>query len=121
MASLVKSGKYGTINTAETSTDGYYVINFISEAYTLQNNATIDGKIITAGESFVKAKYLSSVQDITNWYWEHHPKQQAIIVPTRTIIHTRLDVFGIKDVQDIPKVCVTGFKQKKPYKDILFV
>ena len=58
MASLVKSGKYGSIHTAYASTNVYYVINFISEEYTLQNNTIIDGKIITSGELVVRAQYL---------------------------------------------------------------
>ena len=49
MASLVQSGNYGTINISDTTTNGYYVIKFISEAYMLQNNTTIDGQIIIAG------------------------------------------------------------------------
>ena len=49
MASLVESGKYGAINTTDTTTNGFYVIILISEAYTLQENATIYVKIITAG------------------------------------------------------------------------
>ena len=39
-----------------------------SEAYTLQDNTTIDGQIITAGELVVKAQYISSMQLDTNWY-----------------------------------------------------
>ena len=35
MASLVESGKYGAINTTDTSTNGFYVIMFTSGAYTL--------------------------------------------------------------------------------------
>ena len=49
MASLVESGTYGSINTTDTSTNGFYVIMFTSGAYTLQENTTIYGKIITAG------------------------------------------------------------------------
>ena len=49
MASLVESGKYGSINTTDTATNGFYVIIFTSGAYTLQDNTTIDGNIITAG------------------------------------------------------------------------
>ena len=45
MASLFQSDKYVTINTADTTTNGYYVIKFISKAYTMQNNTTFD-KII---------------------------------------------------------------------------
>ena len=36
MASLVQSGMYGAINKDDTTTNGFYVIKLISEAYTLQ-------------------------------------------------------------------------------------
>ena len=49
MASLVQSGMYVAINTDDTTKNGFYVIQFISEAYTLQNNTTIDGQVISAG------------------------------------------------------------------------
>ena len=43
MTSLVESGKYGAINTTDTANNGFYVIMFTSEAYTLQDYTTIDG------------------------------------------------------------------------------
>ena len=45
MASLVESGTYGSINTTDTSTNGFYVMMFTSGAYTLQENTKIDGKL----------------------------------------------------------------------------
>ena len=57
MASLVQSGMYGAINTDETTTNVFYIIQFISEAYKLQNNTTIYGQVISAGELVVKAQY----------------------------------------------------------------
>ena len=37
---------------------------------------------------------------------KQQPLQQNIIVPTLTILHPRLDVVGITDIQDTPKnVC----------------
>ena len=69
MASSVESGQYGSINTTDTETNGFYVIMIISGAYTLQDNTTNDGKIITAGESVVKAQYICSMKVYTNWYW----------------------------------------------------
>ena len=68
MASLVKAGKCGVINTADTTTNGFYVIHFISEAYMLQNNTQIYRQVISAGELVVKAQYLYSIQENTNWY-----------------------------------------------------
>ena len=36
---------------------GYYVIEFVSEAYTPQEDTTCDGKISTAGEMVARAHY----------------------------------------------------------------
>ena len=36
MDTLAQTGKYGAINTKDTTTMGYYVIKLISEAYTSQ-------------------------------------------------------------------------------------
>ena len=62
MASLVQSGMYGAINTDDNTSNGLYVIQFSSDSYTLQNNTTIDGQVISAGELVVKAQYLCSMQ-----------------------------------------------------------
>ena len=61
IALLVESVKYGAINTNDTATNRFYDIMFTSEAYTLQDNTTIDGKFITAGELVVKAQYICSI------------------------------------------------------------
>ena len=62
MASLVQSGKYVAINITYTTTMVYYVINFLSEAYTLEYDTTYDGKISSSGEIVVKFQYLSCMQ-----------------------------------------------------------
>ena len=81
MASLFQSGMYGAINTYDTTPNGLYVIQFISEAYTLQNNTTIYGQVISASELVVKSKYICSIKENTNWYWKKQPPQNTIIVP----------------------------------------
>ena len=78
MASLVELGKYGAINTTDTSTNGFYVIMFTSGAYILQENTSIDGQITTSGEFVVKETYLCSMQIDTNWYWNQQPKHHVI-------------------------------------------
>ena len=81
MASLVESSKYGAINTTYTSTNGFYFIMFTSGAYKLQENTTVDGKIITAGELVVKAQYICYMQVDTTWYCNQQPKHHVITVP----------------------------------------
>ena len=58
MASSVQSGMYCAIKTYYNTLNGFYVIQFISEAYTLQNNTTINGQVISSGELVFKAQYL---------------------------------------------------------------
>ena len=68
MASLLESVTYGAINTTDTAINRFYVIMFTSEAYTLQNNKTMDGKIIPSDELVATEQYLCSMQVDTNWY-----------------------------------------------------
>ena len=63
MASLVRYVKYGDSNTTDTSTMGYYVIKFVSEAYTLQEDTICDRQIISSGELVFKAQYLICMQE----------------------------------------------------------
>ena len=80
---------------------------FTSEAYTLQYNTTIDGKIITAGELVVKAQYILSMKVDNNWYWNQHPQKHVITVTTRTIIHPLLEINAVTDFHAIPKMVCT--------------
>ena len=122
MASLVESGTYGAINTTDTSTNGFYVIMFTSGSYTLQENTTIDGKIITAGELVVKAPYNCSMLIYTNWYYNQQPKHHVITVPTRTILHPQLEVNVVTDFQSVlTSVCTRTQAKKNPYQDSLYV
>ena len=68
-ASFVQPGIYGAINTDYSTKHWFYVIQFISEAYTLQNYTTIDGQVISAGVLVVKAQYLCLMHENIYWYW----------------------------------------------------
>ena len=79
---------------------------FALEAYTLKYNTTVNGQIITASELAVKSQYICYMQVDTNWCWNQHPQQHVITFPTRTILHLRLKVNAITDIQYITKsVC----------------
>ena len=89
-----------------------------SQRHTLQNNTTIYGQVIYDGELVVKAQYLCSMQENTNWYRKQQSLQKNIIVPTHTILHPRLDVITIRYVQDIPRNICSMVQAKNSYKDI---
>ena len=81
----------------------------------LQNNTKIDGQVISAGELFVKAQYIFSMQENSNWYWKQQSLKQNNTVSTRTIIHPCLDVIRITDVQDTPGTICDRIQEKKQY------
>ena len=54
MATLSKTGKYSDINKIDTTRMEYYVIKFMSEAYTIQEETAYSGQISTSGELFAK-------------------------------------------------------------------
>ena len=112
MASLVESVKHGSINTTDTTTNGFYVIIFASETYTLQDNTTIDEQLRTSGGLVVKAQYICSMKVDTNWYCNQQPKQHVITVPTRTILHPKLEVNAITDFHAIPTSIFTRTQEK---------
>ena len=94
---------------------------FTSESYTLKDNTTIDGQIITSGELLAKAQYLYSMQVDTYFSRDTNPQQHVITVPTRTILHPQLEVNAIAYLQDIPKSVCNRTQAKKPYEGILYV
>ena len=83
---------------------GYYVLKFVSKSYTLKDDTTCKGQIISAGELVFKSQYLSCMQENNNWYWEHKNRQQVIIFPTLSIVHPCLDAVVEKDVHYVPKI-----------------
>ena len=121
MASLFKSENYESINTTDTAINGFYVIMFTSEAYTLQENTTIDGQIITSEELVFKAQYICSVEVDINWYRNQHPQQYFTTVPTRTIINPKLEVNAVTDFHAITKSVCNRKQLKNAYKDSLYV
>ena len=69
MDALLQTDKYGAINTIDTTTMGYYVIKFVSDSYTLQEETTCDVIIINSGELVVKSRCMKCIQYNTNCNW----------------------------------------------------
>ena len=62
MYAAFHDGKYVTINTADTTKIGYYVVKFLSERYTLQDEKKVDKKFIKVSKIIVKPVYLSIIK-----------------------------------------------------------
>ena len=66
MTSLVQLVKCGAINAKDPNKMIYYVIQYLSEPYTLREDQAIDVKVSKTGAIVVKDEYLSSMKSKTN-------------------------------------------------------
>ena len=66
--SLVQTGKYVEMNTTDTQIMVYHFIKYVSDTFTLQEDATIDFRVIKYIELAVWKTYLSEMLSKTNWY-----------------------------------------------------
>ena len=80
----------------------------MSGGYTLQENTTIDGQVITSGQLVFKAQYICSMQVDNNLYSNQQPKHLVITFPTRIILHPQLEVNVVAYFHAIPKSICTS-------------
>ena len=103
MAYLVQLGKYGAINAVDPTTMGCYMIKYLYEQNTPQEDQTTDEQLINSGELVFKYEYLSLVKYKTNLYCKHHATNQSFIISTHTVFHPYIDVAVTKHVADITR------------------
>jgi len=69
MSLMIREGKVGAIGTADEASMGYYLVKWLSEPYTMQEDTT-DGMsgTIGAGKMVVDALYFNRVERAPFWY-----------------------------------------------------
>ena len=98
MDALVKKMQYGTINKTDSRKMGYYVINFFSEAYTLQEDTTCDEKIITAGELFFRSKYLICMKYKQSDNGKKKRNKKMLLYQHEKIVHQCMNIMSLTEV-----------------------
>ena len=105
----MQSGKYGAMNTDDTTTMVDYVVKFVSVASTSQENITTYGHVSKIGELSVRAEYLISTKTKTNGYWEQKVNQQSIIFSNSTYFYLYHDVSVVKYVAYVPRTIYVNY------------
>ena len=78
MAEKIRINGFGALPTTDPDYNGYYIVQFQSDPYTLQENYQLDsGDYIPAGELVVNAFYYNKVPSTTMW---HTPSNIATVV-----------------------------------------
>ena len=61
MSLIIMEGKYVAIDTYDSLCYGYYIIKFYSSPYTLQEDLSIYGQLISSGEIVCQGTYFFPV------------------------------------------------------------
>lgn len=97
----IASNNFGAIETADPeATDGYYLIKWIGDPYTLQEDTYVEGYKkgkLPAGSTVCRGVYFFEVAGARKWYCpppivtDNHKK----IFPIRYVVNTNVQVFSI--------------------------
>ena len=65
---IIIEGKYGTIDTDDSSCQGYYITKVSSSPYTLQEDLSIDGHVISSSEIVCEVTYFFQININSHYY-----------------------------------------------------
>ena len=102
----VKEGNYGAICTIDPKAP-YYIVKFLSAAYSTQERVNVDGQIIEAGELVADACYLEPIKDKTGWYIEPQGPSQLVTVPMRIVVFPTLEHKKASTRADLPRQMIS--------------
>ena len=66
---IIREGKYGAIDTDNSSCHGYYIIKFYSLPYNLQPDLSIDGQVISSSEIVCEGNYFFPISINYHYYF----------------------------------------------------
>ena len=58
--------KYGAVDAAYTKRMIYYIVEYVSNAFTLHEDTTTDGQISDLGKLLIRAEYISCMKTKAN-------------------------------------------------------
>ena len=91
MCSIITQGKFETTITDNPKSDGCYIVNFTPDPYTLQEDVSIYGRIITMGEKVSNDIYPICLWQGYKWYTETlDDKLYTVIVAMSKVVHPQL-------------------------------
>jgi hypothetical protein len=99
---MMRIGEVGAVGTTDAATMGYYMVKWLSEPYTLQEETVGMASLLGTGKMVTKAVYFNRVKRAPYWYTlsgEH------TIVEVRHVLRTGLHLHPISVANKLPVAC----------------
>ncbi len=100
---MVREGKMEAIVTADEAALGYYIIKWLSDPYTIQEEMVegVSG-MIGAGMMVADVLYFNWVERATHWYTQSN---MTTVVEVRYVLLTGFQLQPISETNKLPTVC----------------
>jgi hypothetical protein len=102
MSLIIREGKVGAIGTADQATMGYYVVKWLSEPYTLQEETEGMSGMIHVGTMVANMLYFNQVERARNWYTQSN---MSTVVEVRYVLLTGFQLQPISETNKLPTAC----------------
>jgi hypothetical protein len=102
MSLMIREGELGAIGTADEATMGYYVVKWLSEPYTLQEETEGMSGMIRMGMMVVDALYFNQVGRAPHWYTQ---SGETTVAEVRYVLLTSLQLQPISETNKLPTAC----------------
>ena len=122
MAAGIRIGKYGAFATLDEDADGYYVVGWTSEPYTLQEDIDLEQYdppiVIKSGELVCDAEFFNKVPGAKLWYTKTEGEERKVVVRVKQVVASDLTLdavsSSIKLPTSLPKRTKNALKGKAP-------
>ena len=100
MEEKIKDGDVGAVSTSDNNTDGYYLVKWCSDPYTLQedimNTTFTDYEVIEKGDMVCDALYYNPLpyDDMKHWY---ELSSHEALIPLQQVLHTGIKMESLSD------------------------
>jgi hypothetical protein len=109
MSELVRVGHFGAFMTDDPDADGYYLVNWTSVPYTLQEEIELDEYTppirIAKGELVCDAAYWYKVPRAKLWYTRPRPGDATTTIRMRQVIAADMALSPISQTTPLPNSC----------------
>ena len=105
----VEAGNHGAFGTNDPDADGYYVVQWTTDPYTLQDDLPLEsGTFIPGGEIVCDATYFRKVPRAKQWYipeMSEAGENVATTVRMKHVVAPYIKVLEVSDDNKLPNTC----------------
>ncbi len=102
MSLMMHEGQVGAVGTSDKAAMDYYLVKWLSEPHTLQEDTEGMSGMIPTGSMVVDRLYCNRVQRVPHWYT---PSGDTTVVEVKYVLRTGLQLQPISTSNALPNAC----------------